>query len=83
MADLIVWLSKVVQRLEMIEEGAELRGKVLKHEAMVIRLFKMPYLCLKKCRQSFSHIIDTHTNFLGVFRHSVAIKLQEQQFQNI
>lgn len=60
MADLIVWLSEVVQQLEMIEEGAELRGKVLKHEAMVIRLFKMSYLCLKACRKSFKHIIDTH-----------------------
>lgn len=39
MADLIVRLSEVVQSQDMIQEGTELRGKVLEHETMVIRLF--------------------------------------------
>lgn len=38
-ANLIVRLGEIVQSQDMIQESAELGGKVLEHEVMVIRLF--------------------------------------------
>lgn len=38
-ANLIVRLGEIVQSQDMIQERAELRGKVFEHEMMVIRLF--------------------------------------------
>lgn len=51
MVNLIVRLSVVVQGQDMIQESTELRGKVLKHESMVICLFEISYLFLKAERR--------------------------------
>lgn len=38
-ADLVVGLGEVIQRQDVVQEGAELCRKVLEHETVVVRLF--------------------------------------------
>lgn len=49
-ADLVVGLGEVVQSQDVVQEGAELRRKVLEHETVVVRLFQVSHLLLRTKR---------------------------------
>ena len=59
MVYLIVRFSEVVQSQNVIQEVTELRGKVFKHKPMVIRLFEISYLLLRR-EGKFRIFCQTH-----------------------